>query len=95
MTVIELARKIFPKMDDNELENILWSKTGFPCFFRKNAKKELRQQLLLYKRALRLGRDVCYCCGKIRHRKQLNVLGFCKIGDKIISDINKRDKNAA
>lgn len=75
-TYLDVAREYFPDASDDELNFILWEKTGFPCFF-EDGLNSLREQLATYKRAFELGRDVCYGCGKIRFRSQIKFL-ICK-----------------
>ncbi len=43
MTYLDLARKYFPKANDEELDSILWEYTGFPSFYRDL--KQLERQL--------------------------------------------------
>ena len=73
-TYVDIAREYFPNATDDELNSILWNKTGFPEFF-EEGEKSLREQLATFKRAVELGRDVCSGCGKIRFHSQIRI--FC------------------
>lgn len=46
---LETAKEIFPQFDDQYLEHLIWSHTGYPCFWpNKNisAEENFRNQLL-------------------------------------------------
>jgi len=88
---LAIAKKYFPKASKSWLEFIIWEKTGYPAFFKGNAAKEFEHQLATYKRALDLGRDVCYCCGKIRFRSQMDF-GMCMVGVKMMNDAREKRK---
>lgn len=75
----DVAREYFPEDSDEILDFILWNKTAFP--FADEAKT--REQLATYQRACALGRDVCFCCGKIRFKSQLSPhTGWCEWGQR-------------
>ena len=80
MTAGEIVREYFPNATDQEVEFILNEKTGWPCFF-VDGENSLREQLAKFKRATDLGRDVCYCCGKIRTSGQMRF-EMCVFGIK-------------
>jgi hypothetical protein len=78
-----LVKRYFPKISDDEAGFILWNKTGFPCFV--DGERGPRKQLSVYRRAVRLKRDVCYCHGKIRHRSEMSKFGdLCKRGEAMM-----------
>lgn len=84
-TVGEIVREYFPKADDKQVEAILYGKTAFPCFWRAgDIEAQLRSSLSKYARAVQLGRDVCYCCGKIRFKSQMPDGTMCKRGLQIL-----------
>ena len=64
MTPIELVKEYFPEATDDEADSILWSRTGFPSFFREDGSVEdnLRKQLSKYKTLVESGVDVCEMC---------------------------------
>ena len=66
MTPQKIAREIFPDKDDEFLEHAIWSKTGFPAFWRlengESIEDCLRRQLTEYKEALKLGVQLCDFC---------------------------------
>jgi len=50
MTALEIAKEIFPDKSDEELDFIIWEKTGFPSFWNipeegKTPEECLRKQL--------------------------------------------------
>lgn len=87
MTVGEIVREYFPNATVDEVESILWEKTGFPCFL-ADGERSLREQLAKFKRATELKRDVCYCCGKIRHKSEMRF-EMCKRGLAALRKINR------
>jgi len=44
MNALELVKEYFPDKDDEFLENVLWTLTGFPCFW-KNKEKTVEENL--------------------------------------------------
>lgn len=52
MNALKIAREIFPNEEDDFLDYVLWEETGFPSFFHDDPEKELRQQLLVFKKKL-------------------------------------------
>lgn len=67
MTVIELARDIATtsgqsNLTDDELEAVIWGRTGFPSFWRTgNPEEEFAEQLRRYFS----GKYDCYCRSKL------------------------------
>lgn len=57
MTIAEIVRYIFDEpLSNNDIENIVYSCTGYPSFFRtNNHTKEFIQQLYHAKRSLKRG----------------------------------------
>ncbi len=80
MTAIEVARTVFPDKTDQELDDIVWNRTGFPVFWPARFKTTvgaLSAQLKAYKRAvqgLREGETLCLFC----NRKAVPGEGECK-----------------
>ncbi len=68
MTGLELTREIFPDLDDDALDYILWEHTGFPSFFPKEvgAEAHFRQQLEAYRDA----NCMCWECQNKRKSKK-------------------------
>lgn len=68
LSALAIAREVFPDRTDDDLEDTLWNRTGFPCFWPlrfKTAAGALRWQLKAYKRAvegLREGEALCLFC---------------------------------
>ena len=58
----DVVREYFPNASDDEVDCILWSKTGYPGFL-EEGEKSLREQLQDYKNALAQGKDICGFCG--------------------------------
>src|SRR3990167_3285833 len=52
MTYQGMVRRYFPNASDDEVEFILWEKTGFPCFWRGDPVRCLAQQLRRFKESL-------------------------------------------
>jgi len=79
MTPYELVLKHFPKASEQDIEMILYEKTGFPCFFKDV--NQLEEQIALYKEAVDQGKDVCFGCGKIVDELDL---GMCPKCEKVV-----------
>ncbi len=79
-----IVREYFPDATDKAAEEILWNRTGWPCFWKGEPEPSLRAQLAQLAEAEQLGLTVCSCCGKTRLRSQLNSLGFCRHGDWVL-----------
>lgn len=77
---VEIAREIFPDAGDDDLDNLLWNRTGFPFWWPskyKNVGAAIRGQLREYKRAydrLRPGESLCDLCNK----KAVSGLSWCR-----------------
>lgn len=69
-TALDIAREVFPDREEDELEYLIWNRTGFPAFWPtrfKNAVGALRWQLKAYRRAeagLREGERLCDFCNR-------------------------------
>lgn len=67
-TALDVAQEIFPGRDRNELEYLIWNRTGFPSFWPvrfKTPLTALTAQLKAYRRAekgLREGEKLCTFC---------------------------------
>lgn len=49
----EIVREYFPDASDEEAKCILWSRTGYPCFWTQDdVEAELREQLQAFKDSL-------------------------------------------
>lgn len=68
LSAIEEARLYFPYEDDNELDWIIWSKTGFPAFWHNGT------PIQCFRRQLRQYRQAVY--------NNPNAEGFCDMCDK-------------
>jgi hypothetical protein len=92
MTAIEVARTVFPDKTDEELDYIVWNRTGFPVFWParfKTTVSALTAQLKAYRRAekgLREGESLCTFC----NRKAIPGTSECKRCAWIL-DINRGD----
>ena len=70
MTALELAREVFPGKTDEDLDYVLWNRTGFPAFWParfKTPETALRAQLKAYRRAvttLPAGDRLCDFCNR-------------------------------
>ena len=74
MTPQEIAKEFFPDADDEYLEHVIWARTGFPSFFRREESVEdgMRRQLAEYKEALKRGVPLCeYCNNDILPNKTM------------------------
>ena len=74
--VINIVREYFPKCDLEYADYILWNKTGWPSFWHGDPETCLREQLLKYSKAVKQNKDVCYGCGKIKAKDDMNC-GMC------------------
>lgn len=75
MSPKEIVLKYFPDANDDTVDFILWEKTGYPSFFRKES--DLEKQIKKYKKACDIGKDVCICCGKITKLRSLYTCKKC------------------
>lgn len=81
MTPKETVLKYFPKADDSFIEFVLFEKTGYPSFLRTAS--DLEKQVAKYKKAIDLGKDVCFGCGKIKKIK----LGMCRPCESVLESV--------
>jgi hypothetical protein len=61
-SVGEIVREFFPDADDEEVETILWSETGWPGFWAGDPETCLRGQLASYRAAIARGTRLCDFC---------------------------------
>lgn len=71
-TAIDIAREVFPAEDDVTLEGLLWSRTGYPCFWSlkdgQTIAGKLKEQLNEFKHALTL---------ILQYPKEWHLCDFC------------------
>jgi hypothetical protein len=78
--VHDIVREYFPTAKDDELDFILWDKTGWPAFWNGDPETCLREQLAKLAKATKLKREICYGCGKMRSPSQMGDF-LCKMCD--------------
>ena len=79
MNYIEFVKQYFPNISDDEADFILWNKTAFPfCDI-----GDLKSHLDIYSRAVKLGKDVCSDCGKIRMYKHMKYEFCCRCQQRV------------
>ena len=69
-TAHEIAREYFPDANSGDLEDIIWSRTGFPCFWKNDDVEAcFREQLLEASRAMHMakltGAHLCAFCNRL------------------------------
>ena len=86
MNAIELAKEYFPEASEEELDHIIWSRTGFPSFFRgeESIEEQMRKQLSAYKKLVDAGKKVCYLCNSEATRN-----GLCHDCDEVLNRVRE------
>ena len=59
-----IVRDIFPDATDEEVDGLLWNRTGYPCFWRDDPEKCIREDLSVYKATVDAGKTPCDFCNK-------------------------------
>ena len=55
-TIGKIVNEYFPNADNDKIGNILWSYTGYPCFWSGDAETCLRKQLQEAKEGIEAGK---------------------------------------
>lgn len=70
-TAIDIARDVFPEASIEELDHIIWERTGFPCFWSlrdgQSVENKIMEQLIDYRMALSIiphGWHLCDFCNR-------------------------------
>lgn len=58
----EIVREYFPDIDDDQIEYIVWNRTGYPCFWKGDPEESLRESLAEYKVVVDKGIHPCTFC---------------------------------
>lgn len=67
ITPLELVQSVFPEItDEKKAISMLWSKTGYPCWFPKGADpiETMKKQLLKLKNTIDSGQTPCDLCSR-------------------------------
>jgi len=56
------VRKFFPNADDKQVDYLLWNHTGWPCFWRTGAERDIKHSLRHLRRTLDAGKKPCDLC---------------------------------
>lgn len=82
-----IVRDYFPDATDDEIESVLWSKTGWPCFFHGDVATALRSQIAEFWFARMIGVDSCYGCGKAKYVVPGDIM--CAECDARMNELNR------
>lgn len=61
-TGLELVREFFPDISDDDAGDILWNRTGYPCFWEGDPVTHFRKQIAEFKVNCDAGMNTCEFC---------------------------------
>jgi hypothetical protein len=61
---IQIVKEFFPSISDEDADNILWNRTGWPAFFQKDEETSLKESLCVLKDTIAKGHKPCEYCSK-------------------------------
>ncbi len=65
VTALSVVRRVFPAVTRKQAQDLLWERTGWPCFFAtKNVATEIMAGLRHLEATLRLGKRPCDFCNR-------------------------------
>jgi hypothetical protein len=63
---LAIVNEIFPGLSDEDADDLLWSRTGWPVFFKTHQEaSEIRDSLRRFKRTIDAGKVPCDDCDKV------------------------------